>query len=45
MQIVVISEMRQELNDNYAKFGDEDSASKAKSLDELEKLVKEIKMK
>ena len=41
----VISEMRQELNDNYAKFGDEDSASKAKSLDELEKLVKEIKMK
>lgn len=41
----VISEMRQELNDNYAKFGDEDSASKAKSLDELGKLVKEIKMK
>jgi tetratricopeptide (TPR) repeat protein len=41
----VIAEMRQELTDNYAKFGNEDTASKAKNLDELEKLLKEIKLK
>ncbi len=41
----VIAEMRRELTDNYAKFGNEDTASKAKNLDELENLLKEIKMK
>lgn len=39
----VIAEMRAELDDNYAKFGDEDSAAKKKTLDELEKLLKTIK--
>ncbi|MGI5847794.1 MAG: DUF5107 domain-containing protein [Candidatus Cryptobacteroides sp.] len=38
----VIAEMRAELDDDYAKFGDEDSASKRKNLDELEKLLKII---
>lgn len=41
----VIAGMRKELTDNYAKFGNEDSASKAKDLDELEKMIKEINLR
>lgn len=39
----VIADMRAELDDNYAKFGDEDSASKKKNLDELTRLLEKIK--
>lgn len=38
----VIAEMKAELDDSYAKFGDDDSAAKRKNLDELEKLLKTI---
>jgi len=38
----VLAQMRAELDDNYAKFGDEDSAAKKKNLDELEKLLKSL---
>ena len=39
----VIAGMKAELDDNYAKFGDEDSASRRKNLDELSKLLETIK--
>lgn len=39
----VIAEMRAELDDDYAKFGNEDSAARRKSLDELENLLKTLK--
>ncbi len=39
----MLKEMQDDLNDNYAKFGDSDKAASQKRIEELKKLLEIIK--